>query len=132
MGETDQDKFRRFGMHLAEHILKKHPEIAAAHAVQQQMFDGMLMLMNFNTEDPELKRQRDMIRHQIHRLTQRCVVSDETLMRKVAEAQIVSPDAQMKAYELLREMRDVLEERDLYPELERPAAEPVSEPSKTA
>lgn len=117
IGQTADQRIGEFGGRLAQHILTKHKEIAVYAATMQQQFDGMLCLMNFNIAEPELTDQLDQIRFQINRLTRRAVVSDETIMQRVAELGLLNPADESKVYQLLKDMRDVLEERGRYPHL---------------
>lgn len=117
VGQTDEERLGEFGGRLAQHILTSHKDVALYAATMHQQFDGMICLMNFNIAEDKLVEQLDMIRFQIHRLTRRAVVTDDTLMQKTAELGLLNPDDEQRVFDLMKTMRDVLEERGRYPHL---------------
>ncbi len=109
---------------LAQHVMDKHP-LMAKKAVEQQLQIGMgvsslMVFQNFKSSDAGLVNWRDRVRFQIHDFARKNKISDATIEEKVKAmahhghgefptGQKVIDAADVIA--LVKEMRDVLEER---------------------
>ena len=105
---------------LAQHVMDKHP-LMARKAVEQQLQIGMgvsslMVLVNFKSSDAGLANWRDRVRFQIHDFARKNKISDATIEEKV---KVLMPDLtnendirlRAEVIALVKEMRDVLEER---------------------
>ena len=105
---------------LAQHVMDKHP-LMAKKAVEQQLQIGMgvsslLVLTNYKSSDAGLANWRDRVRFQIHEFARKNKISDATIEEKV---RVLMPeltnenDIRLRAevIALVKEMRDILEER---------------------
>ena len=100
--------------------MDKHP-LMAKKAVEQQLQIGMgvsslLVLTNYKSSDAGLANWRDRVRFQIHEFARKNKISDATIEEKV---RVLMPeltnenDIRLRAevIALVKEMRDILEER---------------------
>ena len=105
---------------LAQHVLDKHP-LMAKKTFEQQVQIGMgvsslMVLVNFKSSDAGLANWRDRARFQIHDFARKNKISDATIEEKV---KVLMPDLtnendirlRAEVIALVKEMRDVLEER---------------------
>ena len=105
---------------LAQHVMDKHP-LMAKRAVEQQLQIGMgvsslMVLVNFKSSDAGLANWRDRVRFQIHEFARKNKISDATIEEKVRalyDSVPEAPDTQ-EVIALVKEMRDILEERGLF------------------
>ena len=102
---------------LAQHVMDKHP-LMAKRAVEQQLQIGMgvsslMVLVNFKSSDAGLANWRDRVRFQIHDFARKNKISDATIEEKVKAIFPDNPNAgsMSEVIALVKEMRDVLEER---------------------
>lgn len=138
VGEKETTRIQRYVLKLTEHLQQKHPEQLGMFAQQSGDYLGLLCLMTFDTADEELAKERDFLRWQLHRATRRVFVTDERIAEKckvLVDAAMMNgvlpqiEQAERVAVEdhiagLLREMRNVFEERGRYPEPSAPPASP--------
>ena len=102
---------------LAQHVLDKHP-LMAKKTFEQQVQIGMgvsslLVLTNYRSSDAGLANWRDRVRFQIHDFARKNKISDATIEEKVKAIFPDDPNAgsMSEVIALVKEMRDVLEER---------------------
>ena len=110
IGETPNQKYQVWLQGLFQHIVQKHPEVAQEMLHGQGLFGTMLCLDQYVTDDDGLAGQRNSCRAWVHHRTTRVKVSDETIDQKVSLLAL-EPDKQSAVVSLLKEMRDVFEER---------------------
>jgi hypothetical protein len=113
---------------LAQHLIQKHPQIAKK-AVENQLNMGvgisaLMCLQNFESTDEGLLKWRDLIRHNLHRFATKNRISDATIREKVdtlfaeathapaAVSKLIGPET---VIQLVKDVRDILEERLGYP-----------------
>ena len=105
---------------LAQHVLDKHP-LMAKKTFEQQVQIGMgvsslMVLVNFKSSDAGLVNWGDRVRFQIHEFARKNKISDATIEEKV---KVLMPDLtnendirlRAEVIALVKEMRDILEER---------------------
>ena len=130
VNEAAQRRAMRYVQSLTQHLQKHHPEHLKAAQIFGSEYAGMLALSNFETEDELVAEQRDFVRWKVHNATRRAVVTDDRIDDKVREALsgflIQDPERDRKLnesmadglgskiVEVMRTMRDVLEERGRY------------------
>ena len=131
IGEKPQERTARFLSTLARHLALKHPEVIGRAQIDGGELVTLCLLGCFETQDMELLKTRDQLRHKIHTMTARFALPDETIRSRAGE--IVGrwidalvdgvPDSEESASlidlvtDLFRELRDTLTEATLYPEL---------------
>lgn len=69
IGEEPSQRQSRFVQGLAQHIQRNHPGKAGEIAMQAMEFNGYLLIGQFKNLDPEMEKQRDMIRDKLHAAT---------------------------------------------------------------
>jgi hypothetical protein len=132
IGERPAARFQSFIGQLGRHIMEAHPEVAQAMVALNWEFQGYALMKNFTTQDPAVQRNEDFFRWKLHQSTLRArarrlddraqMVADD-----VCSGIIPSEDAeqikqvaalrkliQQKTAEALEELRQILEEPDLY------------------
>jgi hypothetical protein len=140
---------------MVRHLETEHPKQAAECDASAIHYLGMLRILNFTTQDPELRELTEKSRRDVHRNTRKVSIPDAKLIQQVDElawkiasvarfswaAGGVSPDplredAGVKAIqsrvqpmllEVFRGMRDLYEEPE--PEIAPPAPEKAETPA---
>jgi hypothetical protein len=119
---------------LAQHIFTDHKDVAEGIALGAGEYQGMFIMSQFSTDDPELVNQLDIARWNVHQKTLKMRVSDQMIADCVAG---ILPDvltmAQMGDTEgltrnltgLLMSMREKLEEPNKYILTGQLAADPA-------
>ena len=158
IGENPQAKIQQVQAlisPLMKHLGQKHPQQLQWAQMSGGEWGGLLSLNFFTCDEPVIERGRDETRWKIHQMTQRVAITDErieerlrlaylTAMAHEADVPVESipaatADDLMKtasAVQILRtmrEMRDVLQEKDRYAKPKVPAmdgAAPAEEPPK--
>ena len=123
----DTEFLQTCGM-IAEHLMRKHPDITREILQRQAAFgfavSGIITLGNVETFDEGLVKWRDLARHQLHSFATRNKISDATIEEKVngiahhGHGDAPSIHKMLDAGDviaLVKEMRDILEERIGYP-----------------
>ena len=102
---------------LAQHVLDKHP-LMAKKTFEQQVQIGMgvsslMVLVNFKSSDAGLVNWGDRVRFQIHEFARKNKISDATIEDKVVALFNDTSHSPLQAHviALVKEMRDILEER---------------------
>ncbi len=115
IGQPPSAKYMVFMQGLMKHLADKHPQVANDMLHGQGLFGTMLCLDQFNTDDDGLVEQRDQTRHWVHNRTRRVRISDATIEEKVL---LLALDAEKQSavIQLIKTMRDVLEEVGMYPQ----------------
>lgn len=141
IGEAPDKAAETFLASLVDHLMKHHKEVLQQCYFRQAQYGGVLFIEQFETDDPQLREQRELSRHQIHKYTQRVHISDATIEKRLKELESRhTHDAPLDAIDggpeiwwirvndvltLMKEFRDVLEEFNLHPP--RPAPESATE-----
>lgn len=131
---------------LGRHIAEAHPEIAEQQLALHWEFQGFNLLRHFTTSDPVVQQNEDLYRWKLHQATLRCRAQKlQERAQMVADeiCNVISPAddpeqekaqqafrtlIQMKTYEALEELRQIVEEPDLYVQTPK---QPEPEPEKT-
>ncbi len=131
IGETEPQRLGRIFQALGKHLQGKHgndPRFAALMAPPGELAT-LAMLTAYDTQDLDLLKAQDQIRWKIHQITRKALVSDATIREKVG---FFAKDPPWPGHiselvlQLLFEMRDVLMEKNVYPELiVQPPANPT-------
>ena len=114
-------QYFKFVNDLVNHVTSEHRQLILEYPALQAALGTILLMRHFAIHDPEFLRQLDPVRHQIHDLTRARKVSDETIAAKVSLLAL-DPEKHASVVALLKEIRDVLEERLGY---EQPGSKPV-------
>jgi hypothetical protein len=122
IGEPASAQTERFVMALAEHLRKKHGDVFQRIAASGKMLMGFLALIQFDSQDKSLAEMREMIRYDIHRTTLRVNITDEHIVKALAELGIDLPtDDQKRIENLIRDLRDLLTDSGAYsPQVKSP------------
>lgn len=140
---------------MMKHLTKKHPQQVQWAQMMGGEWGGLLMLNLIQCDEPTIERQRDETRWKIHQMTRRVQITDERIEERLrlayltAMAQEIGCDVSaitpgqadylMKSptavwiMKTMRDMRDVLQEKDRYAKPKVPAmdgAAPAEEPPK--
>lgn len=123
VGEPEQARYVKLLSMLGDHLNRKHKD-KAAESISQQMnasldYSGIIVLSHFNSNDEGLIQFREAARNRLHSFTRKVHVSDSTIEEKVAILALPA-DKQSAVVELLKQMRNVLEEIPL--ESQQPAS----------
>jgi hypothetical protein len=112
IGTSAQQAAAAFLNNLVQHLMQKHPEVAQACYIEQAKYGGIVFMQQFATDDPELLKQRDQTRHDVHKFTQKVHISDATIEQRVRQLPAVVEGVPNAAdvIALMKEFRDVLEE----------------------
>jgi len=70
---------------ITKHFIKAHKEEEQAIGIKALEFLGMLRLMNFRTADPDIAKQIDYLRWQIHQQTLSARIPDDKLIERTEE-----------------------------------------------
>lgn len=124
LGQQAGTEYVQLAGQCGQHLVDAHPKIARAF-VQQQMqlsMDGsaLMVLANYSSTDAGLLKWRDEIRYRIHNAFRKNTISDETISEK-AKLLGLTDEETAEVIVLLKEMRDVLEERDPFNPMAIPA-----------
>jgi hypothetical protein len=106
-----QEALIKFVRGLADHLMRKHPENFGGITQGGQIFQGFLTLALFDSQDPNIVRSREMARAEIHALTRRLSITDESLVKKLDAIWYRAyglPPQYTDVLQLLREIRSVL------------------------
>lgn len=130
VNEAQQRRAMRYVQSLTQHLQKHHPQALQAAQIFGSEYAGMLALSNFDTEDALVQEQRDFVRWKVHNATRRAVVNDDRIVEKVSTVLdgflVGDPEREKKLnesmadglgakiVEVMKQMRDVLEERGRY------------------
>lgn len=121
IGQPPGAQYAKFANDLVNHAVTEHRQAVLEYPILQASLGTILLMRHFSIHDAEFLKQLDPVRHRIHELTRARRVSDETIQAKVS---LLALDEEKHAsvVALLKEMRDVLEERLGY---EQPGSKPV-------
>ncbi|MGD0652531.1 MAG: hypothetical protein ABSA97_15550 [Verrucomicrobiia bacterium] len=98
---------------LIGHLQKRHPQEAQKADLSAAMLGGLLRLMNFHSDDPVALQMREWNRHVIHEMTRAVVCPDNKIEEQVAALGLNEYTA-LRVTTLLKQMRDVIEERGAF------------------
>ena len=135
VGAPKDTEFLQLCGMIAEHLMRKHPDITRAILQHQAAFgfavSGIITLGNVETFDEGLVKWRDLARHQLHSFATRNRISDATIEEKVnglshygynanhyGHGEVPSIHKMLDAGDVIalaKQMRDILEERIGYP-----------------
>jgi hypothetical protein len=108
---------------LAQHIQTAHKDVATAIAMGAAEYQGMFIMSQFATDDPELSRQLDIARWNVHQKTLPMRITDQMIADCVAQ---VLPELKtlvstgddaglaLNLTSLLQSMRNRMQEPDKY------------------
>lgn len=106
IGEPPQAHLQRYVQALAKHMQENHPQEWAQLLMFGSLFTSVLILRQYQTEDPALLRAEDINRFQVHQMTRRNPPpTDEALEKKAKEDEV---------FNLLKDLRDYLIEAALF------------------
>ena len=121
-------EWAKFCQTLTTHLAKKHKRELTFADFQGREYAFVLIALNYEISDPEMQKFCDFARWKVHNVTTRARVSDERIKERVErmldeEMEDPANDEETTTRislsnaiaKLLSEMRDVIEERDLYP-----------------
>jgi hypothetical protein len=126
IGQAMDQTYFGLVMVMCQHLQQKHPQEFAQEfqkQVQVQLrLSHIFYLQHFNSNDPEVARYRDVSRHAIFAMLQKNRISDATIESKVAQlaSQFDNSITAPEVINLLKEVRDALEEKGMYPEFNAP------------
>jgi len=86
IGEQPPQRFMKYLAEINEHIAKQHPKEFELAFMLGAELQGMLVLANFDTSDPEVIDQRNYYRWKVHQATLAARIDDATILRKATEA----------------------------------------------
>jgi DNA primase large subunit len=136
VGEQPAARFMRFVTVLGEHIQKHHITIAQQMVAMVWEFQGFALMRNFTTEDPAVQKQEDFFRWRLHQKTLRAraqkleeraqMVADEVCAgivpsedpEQIKQVAALRSLIAKRTNVALEELRQILEEPDLYKPLE--------------
>ena len=118
IGETNDKKIAQFGARLACHMMTSHPDEAQkiTYTIQNLLsnFAGLLSFSGFDIHDTEMLSQMNEARRAVKHVVMGPVPTDEKLHEKV-EACLSSLTGRnldkAAVYDLLKELRDVMQEK---------------------
>jgi hypothetical protein len=109
-GEAPSDRLAKFVFSvLGEHLNGKHHEIMKSAGQTVQLFTGLLIVNQFDTQDAGLDARTNAIRGEIHRRTRKHYVTDAAILDLVSRIGL-DPDPANTVAALMRGMRDAYEE----------------------
>jgi hypothetical protein len=141
VGEQPHHRFFKYMAEINGHIVEKHPQQFELASTLGAEFQGMLILMNYESRDPEVLDQRNYYRWKVHQATLKVKIADAAIDRRIAETIdkcFESPTldfrATMKEHftKLFRELRDELQEPDAYKLTSLPGDPLAPKPVETA
>jgi hypothetical protein len=100
---------------LHQHAKEKHvPQFASATLPSAQML-RLLVLMQFQTDDPVANQMREFMRHQLHMVTKARTVNDDSITEHVRAVKTTAgkklpPEFHAQVIGIMQQMRDILEE----------------------
>jgi hypothetical protein len=109
IGETAPARVVKFVMALAEHFATQHRDKMQALSNSIQDFTGLLILNEFDTDDPGLRQRTDQVRGDIHKRTRQYFVTDAAILDLVSRVGL-DPEHEKTVAALMRGMRDAYEE----------------------
>lgn len=119
IGETAPAKVMKFVMALADHLATKHRPTMDKLSGSVQDFTGLLIVNNFETDDPGMLERADAIRFDIHKRTRKHFITDAAILDLVSRIGLDEPHA-AAVITLIKGVRDVYEETgDWTPEKQR-------------
>lgn len=130
VGEAPPQRFYKYLAEINEHIATKHPKEFEKAFMLGTELQGMLVLSNFDTADPEVIDQRNYYRWKVHQATLIARIDDVTITRKATEcveevfhapSLTLKQDLIAAVEKRLRELRDLLQEPGAYTEEGQPA-----------
>ncbi len=98
---------------LIGHLTKRHAEAERKAQMSAGMLLGLLRLSNFHSDDPVAQQMREWNRHVIHEMTRARTCPDSKIEEQVAALQLNEYTA-LKVVTLMKQMRDVIEERGAF------------------
>jgi hypothetical protein len=111
--ESGRVKITNVFQSLILHLHKKHPQEAQRADMVAANLGGLLRLMNFHTDDPVALQMREWNRHVIHEMTRARTCSDEKINEQIAALGLDEYTA-LRVVTLMKQMRDVIEERGAF------------------
>lgn len=158
LGDNPQAKIQQVSAlisPLMKHLGQKHPEQLRWAQMSGGEWGGLLSLNFFTCDEPLVERSRDETRWKIHQMTTRVAVTDERIEERLRLAyltamahevdvpvdqippamadELMKTPSAIQILKTMREMRDVLQERDRYSKPKVPVmdgAPPTEEPPK--
>lgn len=114
----DAEFFQMCGL-IATHLMNKHVEVAKG-IIQRQAevgfaISGLMALEHVESSDVGLSKWRDQSRHRLHEFTTKNRISDATIELKVRELDYKNETLPDDIIQLVKDVRDILEEKGLYP-----------------
>lgn len=135
LGAPPETGFVQLTAQLAEHIQRKHPQEVQGDITAQVnasiAYAAQKVLAHFDSSDQGLMEWRDRVRHMVFREMMRGSVSDEKIAEKVAalfalwESDEKSVSIEELVIQLVKSLRDAIEERNLYPEASANPPQPL-------
>lgn len=100
------------------HMKAKHTAVVQYDSILSSNFGGVCLMNNFDGLDQEMKQASDRIRHEVHQRTRTVFIGTANIERKITERlPELTPEQHKACFELMVEMRNLIEERNRYPEL---------------
>lgn len=108
---------------LTQHVMTAHNDIATSIAMGAAEYQGMFIMSQFITDDPDLQRQLDIARWNIHQKTLPCRITDQMIADCIAgvlpelKTLVAMGDDQSLTNNLcglLKSMRDRMQEPNKY------------------
>jgi len=114
VGETTEQRAKRFVNALHSHILEKHVEQAmrlkTTYAAFAETFKDLLTLQCYATEDPVLQAAIEAARAPIHALTRRNMLTDDDMRQQLAKLGMSERDIK-RVMPIAQYLRDFLSEQ---------------------
>lgn len=113
IGEPPHANLHRYVQALAKHMQENHPQEWAQLLLVGSLFTSVLILRQYQTEDPALLRAEDINRFQVHQMTRRNVPPTDEALRDNLESHIAG-EWDPGAFLAMKELRDYLIEAALF------------------
>ena len=126
IGESPQERARRFVMALGDHLKRKHPEVIPSGAAFIQLFGDVCILQHYTSQEPIVVSAYEVARALVHAMTRKNVLTDDDLREGLA--QFGKDAAEVEALmPIARYLRDFLSEQGQF---EHPAVKAARENSQ--
>jgi hypothetical protein len=93
VGPGQSGRVGEFLQKVAAHIMQAHPQEYKYLEQKHLEFNGLQMLMQYTTNDPSLRFQRDWLRWQIHQQTLNARIPDEKIEEQSRQLAVSIVDA---------------------------------------
>jgi hypothetical protein len=128
--DSGQQKIGNVFQALILHLQKRHPEAAQKADLAAAMLGGLLRLMNFHSDDPIALQMREWNRHVVHEMTRAVTCPDNKIEEQVATLGLNEYTA-LRVTTLMKQMRDVIEERGAFAPPDPSSASNGNQPRST-